>query len=176
MNSRSVSNTWNERRAFTMGCDARSMGVRRSTSATLAPSPVRRKDGRPPQTSVVGLPERRVMGGDACSPRCPHRRRGLQVRCRRRGHARSWRAGPAREIAEMEGSLAWSRRRWGTCRGRWRGLTAHRVSWTWSWTVAGSQVTEADHGRKNVVEMHDGDWVMEKEGDCESIRQGVSKW
>ena len=30
--------------------------------------------------------------------------------------------------------------------------------------------------RKNVAETHNGDWVAEKEGDCESIRQGVSRW
>jgi hypothetical protein len=99
MNSRPISSTWNGRWAFTMGCDARSAGFRKSTSATSAPSPVRRKDGRPHKTPVLGLPQRRLMGGDACSPSCRWQCR-LQFRCRRRVHARSWRAGPAREIAE----------------------------------------------------------------------------
>jgi len=30
--------------------------------------------------------------------------------------------------------------------------------------------------RKNVAKTHDGECVAEKEGDCESIRHGVSRW
>ena len=171
MNSRPISSTWNGRRAFTMGCDARSTGVHRSTTTTSAPSLVRRKDGRPPQTPVVGLPERGAMGGDACSPRCPAgdagsrsdvgdasmRNHGVLARRGRSRRRRGRGLGHGGSGAQVTDGGGVSRRTesHGLGHGWWRGLKSRR---------------------KNVAETHNGDWVAEKEGDCESIRQGVSKW